>query len=234
MTDTRRYSTDAPDNSNQAAADWSPLQFDHLIIAAKSLQAGIDHVETLLQVPLKQGGQHVNMGTHNGLLRLGDNCYLEVISIDPSLSIPGRSRWFGLDSAEIRKQISKSPRLIHWVARTNDFKSISDKIPAMFGRIINMSRGDLNWKITVPDDGSLPADGILPSMIQWLSATHPASMLPDRKCRLRSLEATLPNVYSAKHHITAMGLQEFIKILPGAMPQLKATIETPSGLQIVV
>ena len=30
-----------------------------------------------------------------------------------------------------------------------------------------MSRGDFQWKIAVPEDGSLPWSGVLPAAIQW-------------------------------------------------------------------
>ena len=211
----------------------SSLQLDHLVIAAKSLRAGISHIQDLLQVPLEKGGQHQKMGTHNALLSLGNDCYLEVIAIDQSLPAPQRSRWFGLDQSEIKNQIAKAPRLLHWVARTEDFNSVGSIIPASLGRIINMSRGDLQWKITVPDDGSLPENGILPSLIQWSSAYHPASLLPERGCRLDSLEATIPNADSVSSQIRTMGLEQFIKILPGPTPQLRAKIITPAGLRIV-
>lgn len=211
----------------------SSLCLDHLVIAAESLQAGIDHIQDLLQVPLEKGGQHQKMGTHNALLSLGNSSYLEVIAIDPSLPAPQRNRWFGLDQSEIRKQITRRPRLLHWVARTEDFTSVSFKLPASLGRIINMSRAELQWKITVPDDGSLPANGILPSLIEWSSQYHPASLLPDRGCRLDSLEATLPNADSVRSQIETMGLQEFIEIFPGPSPRLRAKIKTPAGLLIV-
>lgn len=211
----------------------SSLRLDHLVIAAESLQAGIDHIQDLLQVPLEKGGQHQKMGTHNAILSLGKNCYLEVIAIDQSLPTPKRDRWFGLDQPEIKSQIARGPRLLHWVARTEDFNSVSFKLPASLGRITNMSRGELQWKITVPDDGSLPENGILPSLIEWSSQLHPASLLPERGCQLDSLEAILPNADRVSSQIKTMGLQEFIEIFPGPSPRLRAKIKTPAGLLIV-
>lgn len=221
-------------NDIQRLSADTRLQFDHLVIAASSLKVGVEYLEGLLQVPLQQGGQHEKMGTHNALLRLGTNCYLEVIAIDQSLPKPQRIRWFGLDCNTVRKHISEKPRLLHWVVRTTDFSLIHSKIPQSLGRIIDMSRGDLCWKITVPDDGTLPAKGILPSVIQWLSTTHPASRLPDQGCSLSSLEATLPDVDSVQRQISTMGLQDIIKISQGSVPQLKAIIQTPHGKQVVV
>jgi hypothetical protein len=209
------------------------LQFDHFVMAARTLKEGMDHVQNQLQVPLEPGGQHQIMGTHNALLRLGINCYLEVIAEDPSLPPPQRPRWFGLDTPGIKKRIAEIPRPVHWVVRTPDYYLMDSKLMTALGRIIPMSRGQLRWKITVPDDGSLPQNGVLPSVIQWLSERHPAAMLPDRGCRLQSLEATLPDSTRVCRYLEAMGLKQFITILAGPDIRLKAVIKTPKGLKIL-
>jgi hypothetical protein len=65
-------------------------RFDHLVVAAASLASGAAWLERRLGVPLQPGGQHSAMGTHNRLLRLGADSYLELIAIDPSLPAPVR------------------------------------------------------------------------------------------------------------------------------------------------
>ena len=42
------------------------------------------------------------MGTHNRLLGLGTNVYLEVIAIDTEAAPPARPRWFSLDTPEMQ------------------------------------------------------------------------------------------------------------------------------------
>ena len=79
---------------------------DHLTIASTSLEAGARDVERALGVSLLEGGKHPRMGTHNRLLRLGDQVYLELIAIDPVGSPPGRPRWFGLDAPATRSQLA--------------------------------------------------------------------------------------------------------------------------------
>jgi hypothetical protein len=69
------------------------LALDHLVVAAATLPEGVAHVERLLGVEMSAGGQHVFMGTHNAVLRLGNDCYLEVIAIDPSLPAPPGRIW---------------------------------------------------------------------------------------------------------------------------------------------
>ena len=87
------------------------FSFDHLVIAARSLDEGTAYVEAVLGVKLSPGGQHGHMGTHNRLLSLGPLEYLEVIAVEPGAPAPptgsGRSirtpaspaenaRWFVL------------------------------------------------------------------------------------------------------------------------------------------
>jgi hypothetical protein len=91
-------------------------RLDHLVVVAPTLSAGAEWVrETLGEAP-EEGGSHPRMGTHNALLRLAEDVYLEVIAIDPDAPAPSRPRWFGLD----RVGPNDPPRLAAWVARTND------------------------------------------------------------------------------------------------------------------
>jgi catechol 2,3-dioxygenase-like lactoylglutathione lyase family enzyme len=137
---------------------------DHLVLAARDLDAGAAWLESLLGVKLAQGGKHARMGTHNRLLGLGDNFYLELIAIDPDAVAPGRPRWFGLDRADLP---ADRPRLIHWVARSGDIEADAARSAEPPGEILPMERGDYRWRITVPPDGHLPGDGLVPTLIQW-------------------------------------------------------------------
>ena len=53
------------------------------------------------------------MGTHNKLLKLQSNIYLEVIANNPNVSKPSRQRWFSLDESGIKEKIKKSPRCFY-------------------------------------------------------------------------------------------------------------------------
>lgn len=72
------------------------LQLDHLSIIAPSLADGVAHMRSCLDIDVPYGRVHPDMGTHNHLLRLGDDAYLEIIAVDPSVPPPARPRWFGL------------------------------------------------------------------------------------------------------------------------------------------
>src|SRR5678815_2093737 len=93
-------------------------ELDHIVIGSATLDEGIDWVEQQLGARPVPGGQHVGMGTHNALLKLGARSYLEVIAIDPDGAPPARPRWFALDEPEMRAQLAERPRLITWAVRS--------------------------------------------------------------------------------------------------------------------
>ena len=103
------------------------------------------------------------MGTHNALLRLGGDAYLEVIAIDPGAPAPDRPRWFGLD--ELARD--DLPRLTTWVVRVDDLDATVAACSEALGIVLTMSRGPYTWRITVPPDGRPPLDGLLPAVISW-------------------------------------------------------------------
>ena len=129
---------------------------DHLVVAAATLAQGCDWVESGLRVRPQPGGRYVAMGTHNALLRLGPRRYLEVIAIDPAGTAPGRPRWFDLDDPRMRAQLTDGPRLVHFVARTDDIEQQRAQSPVDVGDVLPMSRGSLRWRMTIPPDGHLP------------------------------------------------------------------------------
>lgn len=202
---------------------------DHLVITAPTLAAGVDHVARALGVAPQQGGEHVRMGTHNALLKLGDSVYLEVIAINPDAPPPKQPRWFELDEEES----NESPRLATWVVRTNDLKAALLASPVVSGYATSMSRGELNWTITVPRNGSLPLQGVAPTMIQW-QEKHPAGAMKDSGCSLIRLEGFHPRAEKVTAMLKAIGFQgdfSVAQLAPGERPCLVAHIQTPGGVR---
>ena len=119
---------------------------DHLVVTAPSLATGVEYVSKVLGVKPEPGGEHVRMGTHNCVLKLGDTIYLEVIAVNPDAPAPKQLRWFELDEPES----NEIPRLATWVVRTNDITAALVASPVVSGYAMPMSRGPLNWTITVP------------------------------------------------------------------------------------
>ena len=202
---------------------------DHLVVAAATLEQGEDHLEATLGVRPQRGGKHVAMGTHNSLVRLDARTYLELIAVDPEGIAPPRPRWFALDAPAMRDALSSGPKLIHWAARTDDIESAAGVSSMDVGRIHPMERGSFRWRITIPDDGHLPADGILPTLIQWPDARHPADGLPDSGLRLAALAASHPRPAPIRAALARLDLEDALKVSFGQTPRLAAMFYTRRG-----
>jgi hypothetical protein len=203
---------------------------DHLVLATRDLDAGAAWLEHHLGAPLAAGGKHARMGTHNRLLQLGAGFYLELIAIDPQAPPPGRPRWFGLDHLDLP---ADRPRLIHWVARSEDIVGDAATGGETPVDILDMERGNFRWRIAVPSDGSLPGDGLLPTLIQWISPHHPADRLPEAGCRLMKLEAFHLRPEEIRGRLAALGLAAKLDLrscAAGEAAQLVAYLRCPRGL----
>lgn len=202
------------------------LTFDHLAVAAATLDEGIAAVEDALGLPLAGGGQHPLMATHNRLLGLGD-LYLEVISVDPSAPRPARPRWFDLD------RFMGTPRLSNWICRCDDLEAAIAASPARIGTPLALSRGDLRWRMAVPEDGILPFDGCFPSLIQWEGHAHPAARLADSGARLVRFEIAHPDADDLRAALGPIFADARVAIVAGPHKAMRASFSTPHGMRAI-
>ena len=210
----------------------SICHIDHLVVAAPSLEVGANFVRQTLGVIPQPGGEHFRMGTHNLLLRLGEAAYLEVISSNPAAPHPERPRWFELDEHDA----AAPPRLATWVARTDDIRKTVAEMPEDMGHVEAMNRGDLEWLITIPSNGSLLLEGVVPALIQWPIGRHPASQLRDVGCNLLRLDAFHSEPARVSKLFNCLGLGDVVSVQPlpdGAPGYLTAHIGTPTGPRTV-
>jgi hypothetical protein len=203
---------------------------DHLVVAATSLADGIDYFASVLGIAPVIGGKHVAMGTHNALLRLGEHAYVEIIAVDPDGAQPARRRWFDLDDIALQSELVERPRLIHWVARTDDIEAAVAASPLPLGTIHPMERGDYRWRITIPDDGARPGRGLVPTLIQWDVPVHPTARLPKSNVTLAQLAGTHPEPAPLRAALAALGLEGAIAISYDRETRIAAMLRTPRGL----
>ena len=210
-----------------------PLTLDHLVIAAHTLDEGVDWCEATLGVRPTAGGQHVFMGTHNRVFNVSSarfpRSYVEVIAINPSLPAPPHARWFDLDDAVLRRRLhDDGPRLVHWVARCADIHAARAAMMAAgvdAGEVTDAERmtpgGLLRWRIALRADGRRPCGGVAPTLIEW-GDRHPTDGLAASGVQLESLR---------------VGLAGLDAPLPAAVerdatpsaPPLCAVLATPGG-----
>jgi catechol 2,3-dioxygenase-like lactoylglutathione lyase family enzyme len=202
---------------------------DHLVVVAQDLRQGSDWVEERLGVRPQPGGKHVAMGTHNALLSLGPRFYLEVIAVDPEAAKPLRPRWFDMDEPRMRAAMAEGPHLAHWVARTADIDAAAARLPDL-GVPTVMARGDMTWRITIPDDGHRPGRGLVPTLIQWPGLQHPTDRMADSGCRLVAVAGEHPEPALVRAELATLGLSETMKVTYGKSPRIAAMIRTARGV----
>ena len=205
------------------------IQLDHIVVAASTLEHGSQYLEKQLAVPLSPGGQHLGFGTHNRLLHLGSDVYLELIAVDPAQTELHHPIPFGLGTIDIQRSLITGPRLIAWVTSTLDMSkallSDQDKI----GKVVKMSRGDLNWTIRQRADARPVSEG-LPTIIDWGATAHPCTRLPDVGVRLSKLNLSV----SVRAHSSLK--QAFndprVFIKPAQRPAIRAELQLQSGRRV--
>jgi hypothetical protein len=202
---------------------------DHVVVAATTLADGIDYVAGVTGIAPQPGGRHAAMGTHNALLKLGARVYLEIIAVDPQGTKPPRPRWFDLDNAVLQSELLERPRLIHWVARTDAIDQAAGACPLALGPVHGMARGDYRWRITIPEDGTRPAEGLVPTLIQWDVPMHPADTLPASGVTLAQLAATCRDPAPVRAALAALGLADTIAVTFDRETRLAAMLRTPRG-----
>ncbi|WP_132858985.1 VOC family protein [Shimia isoporae] len=200
------------------------LELDHLAVAGESLEAAVAHVEDALGVKMLPGGQHARYGTHNQLLGLGDGLYLEAIATDPSVGSLPHARWFDLDRFE------GSPRLGNWICRSDDLEADVASIPLDVGLPVALTRGDLRWRMAVPDSGVLPYGDCFPALMQWDVSPTPASLLAGSGCTLLRLEVAHPDAGDLQ---AAVPLIDPRIVYVEGTTALRASFDTPHGKRVL-
>ncbi len=224
-------------------------RIDHLIIGAETLEQGVQFVKETLGVDVPPGGKHSAMATHNHVMSLGDDVYLEVIAADHSAAAQierlHQPRWFALDDPYIKQRLSESPTLLTWAVNTPNIHQTLEAARWHGGDALRLSRGELSWSFAMPEDGRLHAAGVLPYIIQWHIDEHPSRQMQDNGVRLDGLCIEHPHaewLSDCLRSVGADGLVTVESLQPHESPRLKArfslggddssqTVELCSGIR---
>lgn len=196
---------------------------DHLVYATPDLETTCRDLEILLGVRASAGGQHPGRGTHNALLSIGPDAYLEIIGPDP-LQPETRPVWFSIDQLT-------APKLITWAVRVDDLEAFCKEISPSIevGAVRSGSRKTpagttLSWQLTEPQ--LVKGVGLIPFLIAWNSShpAHSATVGPP----LIQLRLEHPNPELIKNQLKPLRLEVAIKQSPN--PALVALFQSPNGL----
>ncbi|KZK79704.1 hypothetical protein PsAD13_05050 [Pseudovibrio sp. Ad13] len=208
------------------------LKLDHITVIAPTLNEGVSHVRSCLDLDVPFGTRHTYMGTHNHRLQLGESVYLEIVALDPNGVKPPRARWFGLDDQEkVRADWEEGRRLRGWVASSEDIGGISSKYTGIFGDEVSLPFVDPEFAFSIPKDGSLPLDGALPSLIDHRGVPTSMSEIPDMGARLHSLTVEHPDPTEIERLYDEFALDRPPLVTDGPKVRYRAQIETSTGVK---
>ena len=207
-------------------------RIDHIVIGAANLISGTKIIENKLNTKFSPGGEHIIMGTHNKLLKLQSNIYLEVIANNPNVSKPSRQRWFSLDESSIKEKIKKSPRLLCWVLEVDNIEDTVKKCGYNPGEILQLSRDELTWKVTVPSNGKLVENGVLPVLIEWPSNQHPSKKLNNSKVSINKISLFHPEPFKIKSIISNLIESDLIHFSEG-FPKMELILTTQNEKVVI-
>lgn len=207
-------------------------EIDHIVLGARTLEEGAAFVRQHLGVEPQAGGRHEGYGTHNMLVGLGRDCYLEIIAADPEQPDPPHPRLFDLDDPGTRMVLEAEPRLLAWVARTPVLDAVFARLGPRAGEMREMRRGELRWRIAFPPQRQ-DMDNLIPALIQW-RGEGAAAGIPDSGCRLISLEAEHPEAESVRAALAERGLEEAVRVRRSPHARLVARIRKADGSEVVL
>ena len=188
-------------------------KLDHIVLGALTLEEGTEYVERILQAKLSNVGYHKNMGTHNRVIRISDEVYLEVVAIDPKIKYIKNKKWFNLDNLNLQSKLKKSPQIIGYVIEKKDMN-----ISKYYDPFFESSRANFRWQFAMPTsknnilDSQIIETGIIPSLISWKSE-KPIHQMKKNQFELISFEIEIPK--KQKHFNTFLrdfGVIEYVSV----------------------
>lgn len=199
------------------------LRIDHIIYAAPDLEAAVDDIHGRLGVRAAGGGQHTGQGTHNKLLALGSQTYLEIIAPDPRQSAPAAPRPYGVDGIA-------HPGVVGWALACDDIEDALRRARANGfdpGDVVEGHRqtdtGDvLRWRVT----GNALSAGIVPFLISWGQTQHPATASP-AGLTLESIHVEHPDPDRVLADLHALGAR--VEVRPASESAVVVRLNGPNG-----
>lgn len=199
-------------------------ELDHLIWEELRLSEGERRFAALTGVTPAFGGRHPDTGTHNSLLSLGQEKYLEIVSLDPSHP----------KAAQLPEETPPefTPRLFAFGVRTYDLAPVEQLVKVSGLKVehlhdITRQSPDgqtLTWQTVVV--GGHDFGNLVPFFTRCGDMIHPSETAP-KGCELLGFSVghrrhqELSRLYAA--------LEINVPVFESEQPQLRAVLATPKG-----
>ena len=200
------------------------IAIDHLIVGISDLDEGIRLFAELTGVTAEFGGRHPSLGTHNALLSLGPETYLEIIA-----PVAGPPK--GMEYLSGMKELTP----IGWGVGAKDLDAAKVRLEAAGLQVTPPEAGSrvrpdgqlVEWRsvgfVDIPDTPGQFA----PFVIEWGAKTqHPATTSP-KGCTLESIEIHAPDTEKLARLVGELRLAAVVH--KGADQDLSFTLVCPAG-----
>lgn len=165
-------------------------------------------------------------------MNLSDECYLEIIAIDPDNHDVQQDRWMGIDLLE-------SPKLIRWAIKSDNLQNdqtILRKYNSEMGEIQPGSRqtasGELlQWELIIPL--STPEVEVIPFVLDWSqSEMHPTEVLESTPFKLNKIQLTHPEPEKISQFLNELDVEA--ELVKGIAPTIHAQLQGANGIPIII
>jgi len=98
---------------------------------------------------------------------------------------------------------------------------------------VTFVRGERSWRLTVPADGHLPENALLPAFIEWSPGPHPSTGQQDLGVVLERVMLTHPDPDSVTSKLAKLKVDHLATVSQGAEAALAFELNTPGGVVTV-
>src|SRR5690606_24398227 len=161
------------------------LVLDHLLYVGPDLADLVAELAGSSGLTAAVGGKHPGQGTHNALLGLGPDRYLELMAPDPEQAVlPTRVASGAAPPGTFLRSIAyaQTPQLFTWcakVASAADFaaraRALGLGVTVYPGSRVTPTGATLRWDLIILDGHGL--GGVVPFFIDWHDSPYPAAAL---------------------------------------------------------
>jgi len=155
-------------------------KIDHLVYCVHNLEEGINYFIDNYGIHPVIGGRHLNEGTKNAIINLGNKCYLEILAVDEENTKKAKNRWMGID-------LLTSPKITRWAIKSTNLEEDKHALIRYNDQLGQVESGlrkrpnntNLTWKLTKPL--SHPEVEAVPFLVDWSGTdSYPTYGLPGK------------------------------------------------------
>ena len=137
-------------------------------------------------------------------------------------------------SLESRKKLSTLQEPLSWVLEVDDIENTVKKCGYNPGEVLQLSRGELTWKVTVPSNGKLVENGVLPVFNRVAKCNqHPSKKLNNNNVSLNKLSLFHPEPNKIKSIISNLIESDLIHVSRKVCPKIELILTTQNGKVVI-